>query len=129
MRRAAAVLARARAAARDPDMRFLAGHLLGRIGFASSLTGEVTGTLVRLECLEGGALDFVVDAAGTRLTLRAAGPRSVMLYGADGETLERELVCGPHHSAVSAFYMRADAPDGTMTGTLLSMTWDDSGSD
>ena len=34
-----------------------------------------------------------------------------------------------HHSAVSAFYMRADAPDGTMTGTLLSMTWDDSGSD
>jgi tetratricopeptide (TPR) repeat protein len=125
MRRAAIVLTRARAAARDADMRFLAGHLLGRIGFASSLTGEITGTLVRLQCLDGGALDFVVDAAGTRLTLRAPGPRSVMLYGPDGEPLERELVCGPHHSPVSAFYVRQDGPGNGSEGTLLSMTWND----
>jgi tetratricopeptide (TPR) repeat protein len=129
MRRAAMVLARARAAARDPDMRFLAGHLLGRIGFASSLTGEATGTLVRLDCLEGGALDFVVDMAGTPLTLRASGPRSVMLYGPEGEPLEKDLVCGPHHSAVSAFYVRADGGESGYEGTLLSMTWMDAGSD
>ena len=118
------VLARARTAARDADMQFLAGHLLGRIGFASAATGEVTGTLVRLECREGGALDFVVDAEGKLLTLRAAGPRSVMLYGPDGEPREKELVCGPHHSPVSAFYVRADGGDGR-AGTLLSMTWDE----
>ena len=129
MRRAAMVLARARAAARDADMRFLAGHLLGRLGAASSLTGEVTGTLVRLECVEGGALDFVVDAEGGRLTLRASGPRSVMLYGPDGEPLERDLVCGPHHSAVSAFYVRGDRGEGGAGGTLLSMTWNLAGSE
>ncbi len=123
MRHAATVLARARTAARDPAMQFLAGHLLGRIGFASSMTGEVTGTLVRLECLEGGALDFVVDADGRLLTLRAAGPRSIMLYGPDGEPREEELVCGPHHSRVSAFYVRADGAAGGGGGTLLSMTW------
>ena len=125
MRRAAMVLARARAAARDPAMRFLAGHLLGRIGFASSRTGEATGTLVRLECREGGALEFVVDTAGTPLTLRASGPRSVMLYGPEGEPLEKDLVCGPHHSAVSAFYVRGDGGEGGADGTLLSMTWND----
>jgi tetratricopeptide (TPR) repeat protein len=129
MRRAAMVLARARAAARDADMRFLAGHLLGRIGFAAAATGEVTGTLVRLECLEGGALDFVVDAEGTLLTLRAPGPRSVMLYGPDGEPREQELVCGPHHSPVSAFYVRADGADGGTAGTLLSMSWKEAGSE
>lgn len=129
MRRAAMVLARARTAARDADMRFLAGHLLGRIGFASAATGEIAGTLVRLECLEGGALDFVVDAGGSLLTLRAAGPRSVMLYGPDGEPREQELVCGPHHSPVSAFYVRADGADGSGAGTLLSMTLNESGSE
>jgi len=130
MGRAATVLARAQAAARDPDMRFLAGHLLGRIGFSSSVTGEVSGTLVRLECLEGGALDFVVEAAGTRLTLRAPGPRSVLLYGSDGEPLEKELVCGPHDSPVSAFYLRHDrAGDDGPAGTLLSMTWSDGSSE
>jgi tetratricopeptide (TPR) repeat protein len=125
MRRAAMVLARARAAARDPDMRFLAGHLLGRIGFVSSRTGEATGTLVRLDCREGGALDFVVDTAGTPLTLRASGPRSVMLYGPEGEPLEKDLVCGPQHSAVSAFYVRGDGGESAADGTLLSMTWND----
>ena len=121
------VLARARAAARDPDMRFLAGHLLGRIGFASSLTGEATGTLVRLDCLEGGALDFVVDTAGTRLTLRASGPRSVLLYGPDGEPLERDLVCGPQHAPVSAVYVQADRAEGGPGGTLLSLIWSEAG--
>ena len=125
MKRAAMVLARARAAARDPAMRFLAGHLLGRIGFASSRTGEATGTLVRLDCREGGALEFVVDTAGTPLTLRASGPRSVMLYGPEGEPLEKDLVCGPHHSAVTAFYVRGDGGEGGAEGTLLSMTWND----
>jgi len=125
MRQAAMVLARARAAARDADMRFLAGHLLGRIGGFSSLTAEVTGTLVRLECLPGGALDFVVDAEGGRLVLRASGPRSVMLYGPDGEPRERDLVCGAHHSAVSALYLRGEPSEGGASGTLLSMTWSD----
>ena len=126
MGRAATVLVRAEAAARDPDMRFLAGHLLRRLGFSSSTTGEVSGTLVRLECRTGGELDFVVDAAGTQLTLRAPGPRSVLLYGPDGEPLEKELVCGPHHSPVSAFYLRRDgAGDDGPAGTLLSMTWSD----
>jgi len=81
---------------------------------------------VRLECRAGGELDFVVDAAGTLLTLLAPGPRSVLLYGPDGEPLERELVSGPHHSPVSAFYLRHDGAgaDGP-AGTLLSMTWSD----
>jgi hypothetical protein len=79
-------------------------------------------------------LDFVVDTPGTRLTLRAAGPRSVLLYGSDGEPLEKELVCGPQHSPVSAFYVRgdrgeADRSEGGSGGTLLSMTWTDAGSE
>ena len=93
------------------------------------MTGEVTGTLVRLECLEGGALDFVVDAEGRLLTLHAPGPRSVMLYGPDGEPREKELVCGPHHSPVSAFYVRTGGADGEGAGTLLSMTWNEAGSE
>ena len=119
---AAGVLARARAAARDEDQRFLAGHMLARIGFASSQTGQVTGTLVRLECLAEGALDFVVEASHARLTLRTAGPQAVMLYGPDGEPLETELVCGPQNAPVTAWYRRAPAGERA-EGTLLSLTW------
>ena len=111
-------------------MRFLAGHLLRRTGYASSLTREVTGTLVRLECQADGALDFLVEAADRRLLLRAAGPRAVLLYGPDGDPLERDLVCGPQHAPVSALYLRRDgAGPGGPEGTLLSLTWSTSDSE
>jgi len=119
---ATGVLARARAAARDDDQRFLAGHMLGRIGFASSQTGQVTGTLVGLECLADGALDFVVEASEARLTLRTVGPQAVMLYGPDGQPLETELICGPQNAPVTAWYRRASAGERA-EGTLLSLTW------
>jgi tetratricopeptide (TPR) repeat protein len=121
--RAAAVLTRAQASARDENMRFLAGHLRARIGFAASQTREVTGTLVRLECQAEGALDFVMEVADRRLVLRAPGPRAVLLYGPDGDHLERELICGPQRAAVSAFYLRRDGEADGLEGTLLSMTW------
>jgi tetratricopeptide (TPR) repeat protein len=127
--RAAAVLTRAQAAAHDEAMRFLAGHLRGRLGDASSQAHEVTGTLVRLECQAEGALDFVVDVGSRHLTLRAPGPRAIFLYGPDGEPRERDLVCGAQHSLVSALYLQRDgAPDG-LEGTLLSMTWSEASSE
>jgi len=131
--RAAAVLARARTAARDDDMRFLAGHLLGRLGFAAALTAEAQGTLVALECRADGALDFIVQIPDGRLRLRAAGPRAVLLYGAEGEPLERDLVCGPQSAPVTVVYRRqeplaprgreADALDERPAGVLLSIAW------
>ena len=121
--RAAAVLTRAQASARDENMRFLAGHLRARIGVASSQTREVTGTLVRLECQAEGALDFVVEVADRRFVLRASGPRAVLLYGPDGDPFERELICGPQRAPVSAFYLRHDGELDGLAGTLLSMTW------
>lgn len=121
--RAAAVLTRAHASARDENMRFLAGHLRARIGVASSQTREVKGTLVRLECQAEGALDFVVEVADRRFVLRASGPRAVLLYGPDGDHFERELICGPQRAPVSAFYLRHDGERDGLEGTLLSMTW------
>jgi tetratricopeptide (TPR) repeat protein len=127
--RAAAVLARAQASARDENMHFLAGHLRARIGVASSQTREVTGTLVRLECQAEGALDFVVEVADRRLVLRAPGPRAVLLYGPEGDPFERELICGPQRAPVSAFYLRRDGERDGLEGTLLSMTWSETSSD
>jgi tetratricopeptide (TPR) repeat protein len=122
--RATAVLSRAQAAARDDSMRFLAGHLRGRIGFASSLTREVTGMLVKLECRAEGALDFVIEVGDRLLVLRAPAARSVLLYGPDGDSFERELVCGPQRAPVSASYRHEAAREG-LEGTLLSMTWNE----
>jgi len=124
MGRSTSTLLRAREAARDDDMRFLSSHLLGRVSYVASLTAEARGTLRALLCLPGGGLTFLVEAAGATLRLHAPSPASAMLYGAEGEPVERDLVCGSHAESVTAWYKRAGGgePAGA-DGTLLSLSF------
>jgi tetratricopeptide (TPR) repeat protein len=122
--RAAAVLTRARDSARDEDQRFLCDLQLKRIAAARTVTAEAEGQLVALECLAGGVLDFVVSSAGGRLKLRAPTAASVLLYGADGERIEKTFTCGPQHTAVKAWYKRApDQVPAGADGVLLSLVF------
>jgi tetratricopeptide (TPR) repeat protein len=124
MARSTQTLLRAREAARDDDMRFLTAHLLGRISYVASVTAEAQGTLRSLQCLPGGGLTFLVEADGSTLRLHTPSAIAAMLYDADGEPLERDLVCGSHAESVTAWYRRASGgePPGT-DGTLLSLSF------
>lgn len=141
---AGAVLVRARDGARNDTHRFLAEHLLRRLGEATAGTMEASGRLLALECQPGGALDFVVEAAPgmiaggldlvlhgrpsrrpsalRRLRLRAATPSSVLLQDGAGEILQRELVCGPQQGAVRARYRPlTDSAPPAADGALLTL--------
>jgi len=143
---AAAVLRRARDTARDETYRFLAEHMLGRLGQATANTIEASGRWRALECLPGGALDFLVDAdpaslvgglgvvmrgRGRRaapgplaLRLRAPTPGAVLLQDAEGNLLQPQLTCGPQSSAVRVRYRLAELPGaaaGPSTGILMTM--------
>jgi hypothetical protein len=140
-RAAAAALVRARDTARDETHRFLAEHLLRRLGEATAGTLEARGRLVQLECRPGGALDFVVEAdpgsitggldlvlgggrgrppsASRTLRLRAPTPSSVLLQDGSGELLQRELVCGPQQTPVRVRYR--PVADAGVDGTLLTL--------
>jgi hypothetical protein len=124
MARSTATLLRAREAARDDDMRFLSSHLLGRVSYVASVTAEAQGTLRALQCLPGGGLTFLVEAGGATLRLHAPSPVAAMVYGADGEPLQRDLVCGDHAENVTAWYRRTGGgePLGA-DGTLLSLSF------
>jgi hypothetical protein len=124
MARSTATLLRAREAARDEDMRFLCSHLLGRVRYVASLTAEASGTLRSLQCLPGGGLTFLVEAGGSTLRLHTPSPVAAMLFGPEGEPLERDLVCGAHAEPVTAWYKRASGaePPGA-DGTLLSLSF------
>jgi tetratricopeptide (TPR) repeat protein len=122
--RAAAVLARARESARDEDQRFLCELQLRRIAAARTVTAEAEGRLVSLACLPGGALEFVVASGDRRLKLLAPTAASVLLYGADGERVEKTFTCGAQHAPVKVWYRRV--ADGTPAGTdgvLLSLVF------
>jgi hypothetical protein len=145
-RGAAAALMRARDGARDETQRFLAEHLLRRLGEVTAGTVEARGRLTHLECRPGGALDFFVEAdpesmrggldlvlrrpsrgapaaAPRLLRLRAATPAAVLLQDGSGELLQRELVCGPQQGAVSVRYRTlSDSPPGPrLDGVLLTL--------
>jgi hypothetical protein len=83
---------------------------------------EARGVLALVECLPGGALSFRVRTASRVLRLSADSPRSIFLYDAEGETVERDLVCGPASASVTARYLTA--PAGADTHRLLSLTFD-----
>jgi tetratricopeptide (TPR) repeat protein len=121
--RSTATLLRAREAARDEAMRFLCSHLLGKAAYVASVTAETPGTLRALECLPGGALNFLIEGpGGGLLRLHAPSARAPFLYGAEGEAFERELVCGPHAEPVTAWYRPGEA-GAPGDGTLLSLTF------
>jgi tetratricopeptide (TPR) repeat protein len=124
MGRSTATLLRAREAARSDDMRFLTSHLLGRVSYVASVTAEAHGTLRSLRCLPGGALTFLVEAGGSTLSLHAPSAVAAMLYDAEGEPLQRDLVCGSHGETVTAWYRRAGGGEPTdADGTLLSLSF------
>jgi tetratricopeptide (TPR) repeat protein len=85
-------------------------------------TLQAEGTLVMLRCLPNLSLSFVVRAGARTLTLRAASPTSLMLYGPEGDIQERGLACGPQKAAVLARY-RPGAPQGAsgVDGTVLAL--------
>jgi hypothetical protein len=144
---AEAVLVRARDGARNETHRFLAEHMLRRLGEATAGTAETRGRLLALDCRPGGALDFVVEAvpgvvsgglelvmrgrtsapvsaASRPLRLRASSPSSVLLQDGAGEQLQRELVCGPQQGAVRVRYRPLTDPptEGPhVDGVLLTM--------
>jgi len=118
---AARVLRRARESTRDEAHRFLTAHLLRRIGAVSSGQGEARGTIEEIECLPRGALAFRVRTPSGVLRLTAGSPTALFLYDAEGETVERDLTCGPASIPVTARY-RATTP-ATETRELLSLTF------
>jgi Tfp pilus assembly protein PilF len=121
---AARVLRRARERTRDDAHRFLATHLLERIGQAAGGIAEASGTLEAVECLEGGALAFRVRTPAGVLRLAAPSAREVFLFDAEGETYERELTCGASALAVTARY-RVGLP-GASTHALVSLSFEGS---
>jgi len=119
---AARVLRRARERTRDEAHRFLSDHLLARIGTVASGQGEARGTLETVECLAGGALAFRVRTASGLLRLSADSPRALFLYDAEGDTVERDLTCGPAALPVTVRYR--PGPPGAETHRLLSLSFD-----
>jgi tetratricopeptide (TPR) repeat protein len=120
---AARVLRRARENTRDDAHRFLSSHLLSRIRAVASARGEARGVLEAVECLPAGALAFRVRTPTGVLRLAAESGRSLFLYDADGETVERELTCGPASLPVTARYVAA--PERPGTHVLLSLSFED----
>jgi hypothetical protein len=116
------VLRRARERTRDDAERFLSDHLLRRLGSVASAQGEIRGTLEAVECLPGGALVFRVSAASRVQRLTADSPQAVFLYDAAGDTVERDLTCGPASVPVTARYLVG--PPGAETQRLLSLTFE-----
>jgi tetratricopeptide (TPR) repeat protein len=119
----ARVLRRARESTRSEAHRFLAGHLLARIGASASEHTEARGTLEAVECLAGGALAFRVRTPSGLLRLAAESPQSFFLYDAEGDTIERDFTCGRATLAVTARYR--NGPPGTAVHQLLSLSFDD----
>jgi len=119
---AARVLRRARESTRDEAHRFLSGHLLGRIAAIASDQGEARGTLEGVECLAGGALAFRLRTATGVLRLSADSPRSLFVYDAEGDTVERDFTCGPSALPVTARYL--PGPPGANAHRLLSLSFD-----
>jgi hypothetical protein len=118
---AARVLRRARDGTRDDAQRFLAGHLLQRLAAMTGGMTEVRGTLEAVECLAGGALAFRVRTVSGPLRLVAESPRALFLYDAEGETVERELTCGPSNVPVVARYKAG--PPGSPDHVLVSLSF------
>ena len=119
---AARVLRRARESTRDEAHRFLSDHLLAKIGTVASSQGEARGTLETVECLAGGALGFRVRTESGLLRLSADSPRSLFLYDAEGDTMERVFTCGPAALPVTARYL--SGPSGAQSHRLLSLSFD-----
>jgi tetratricopeptide (TPR) repeat protein len=119
---AARVLRRARERTRDEAHRFLSDHLLAKIGTVVSSQGEARGTLETVECLAGGALAFRVRTASGLLRLSADSPRSLFLYDAEGDTVERDFTCGSAALPVTARYV--SGPPGAETHRLLWLSFD-----
>jgi tetratricopeptide (TPR) repeat protein len=117
-----AILLRTRTIARDDVHRFLSEHLLSRLDRQTAGTEEVKGTLVGLECGEGGALRFVVGRGPERLRLEAPSATGIFLYRRDGTPLERTFTCGTQREAVVARYR--PAPSATADGTLMSLIFE-----
>jgi tetratricopeptide (TPR) repeat protein len=119
---ASRVLRRARERTREDAHRFLADHLMTRIATIASGRGEARGTLEAVECLAGGALAFRVRTAAGVLRLSADSPRSLFLYDAEGDTVERDITCGPAALPVTARYLAG--PPGAESHRLLSLSFD-----
>ena len=68
------------------------------------------------------ALSFRVRTASGLLRLSADSPRSLFLYDAEGDTVERDFTCGPAALPVTARYL--SGPSGAETHRLLSLSFD-----
>jgi tetratricopeptide (TPR) repeat protein len=109
---------------RDEHTRVLAALSWLRLDDYEATTAEVRGTLTKVGCLSGGALEFVVDAGERFYRLRAPSAQGVFLYRPTGEPLELTLVCGEQATAVVARYTPDPgiATDG-IHGRLLRLTF------
>ena len=119
---AARVLRRARERTRNEAHRFLADHMLARVGAVFAGQGVARGTLEAVDCLAGGALAFRVRTTFGVLRLAAESPTALFLYDASGDTVERDLTCGPAALPVTARYR--PGPPGSESHRLLSLSFD-----
>jgi tetratricopeptide (TPR) repeat protein len=110
---------------REEGTRVLAALSWKRLDEYEATTAEVQGTLLRVGCLRGGALEFLVDADGRFFRLHAPSPREVLLYRSTREPLERTLLCGEQAATpvVARYRPESGLPDAGVYGRVLAMTF------
>jgi tetratricopeptide (TPR) repeat protein len=113
------VLSRARDAATEPAYRFLCEHQLAQLGDYAAATAEAQGRLVDLVCRPDGSLRFLVVADRGVLRLEAESTRSFLVYSADEDGGEAQMLCGPQDRAVVVRYSRSPFAPAGVQGRVL----------
>lgn len=119
------VLRRAREAAVEPAYRFLCERELDEIAAYSAATVELRGRLLHVDCRADGSLRLTVDAPPAPLVLEASSPRSFFVYGSEGSRRESQLVCGLQDRPLVVRYLRSDAADSGVEGSVLWLSFPD----
>ena len=119
------VLRRAREAALEPAYRFLCEHELDEIAAYQAATVELRGRLIHVDCRADGSLRLTVDAPPAPLLLEAASSRSFFVYGTQEAPSESQLVCGLQDRPLVVRYLRSDAGDGGVQGSVLWLSFPD----
>jgi tetratricopeptide (TPR) repeat protein len=117
------VLERARDAARDPTLRYLAEHQLARLEGFGVLTAEVRGDLVFLACRPDGSLRFTISADPRTVRLEAETTRSFLVHGEHQG--EAELLCGEQDRRVVVRYQPGASTDPEADGVLVWLAFDE----
>ncbi len=76
-----------------------------------------------MACRPGGALIFVIETSGGRLTLRVDAPDRVFVTKG-GALVQMDWTCGPLRVPAAVWYVPARGSPGGVDGTALSFDLD-----